>query len=49
MRELEITVKINSNYDKLHNDLIRNGFKKIDEYIMIDTYMIDKNIDIRRC
>lgn len=46
MKELEITVKVNSNYDKLYSDLKRMGFKKIKQTIMYDTYMIDKNIDI---
>lgn len=46
MKELEITVKVNSSYDKLHSDLERIGFKKIKQTIMYDTYMIDKNIDI---
>ena len=27
MKELEITVKVNSNYEKLHSDLERIGFK----------------------
>jgi len=46
MKELEITVKVNSNYDKLHSDLERIGFKKTKQTIMYDTYMIDKNINI---
>ena len=46
MKELEITVKVNSSYDKLRSDLERIGFKKIKQTIMYDTYMIDKNIDI---
>lgn len=46
MKELEITVKVNSNYEKLHSDLERIGFKKTKRTIMYDTYMIDKNIDI---
>lgn len=46
MEEMEITVKVNSNYEKLHDDLITNGFELIDEFLMDDVYMIDKNIDI---
>lgn len=46
MRELEITVRVNSSYAKLHEDLTRIGFRKVKEYPMFDTYMIDKNIDI---
>ena len=46
MKELEITVKVNSSYEKLHSDLERIGFKKTKQTIMYDTYMIDKNIDI---
>lgn len=46
MKELEITVKVNSNYNKLNSDLERIGFKKTKQTIMYDTYMIDKNIDI---
>lgn len=46
MKELEITVKVNSNYDKLHSDLEKIGFIKTKQTIMYDTYMIDKNIDI---
>lgn len=46
MKELEITVKVNSTYEKLHSDLERIGFSKIKQTIMYDTYMIDKNIDI---
>lgn len=47
VRELEITVKVNSNYEKLHRDLIKNGFKIVDKYSCYDTYMIDSNIDTR--
>lgn len=46
MKELEITVKVNSNYEELHSDLEKIGFKKTKETLMYDTYMIDKNIDI---
>jgi len=46
MKELEITVKVNSNYEKLHSDLKKIGFRKTKETLMYDTYMIDKNIDI---
>ena len=46
MKELEITVKVNSNYQKLHSDLKKIGFIKTKETLMYDTYMIDKNIDI---
>ena len=46
MKELEITVQVNSSYEKLHSDLERIGFKKTKQTIMYDTYMIDKNINI---
>lgn len=45
MDEIEITVKVDSSYEKLHSDLIQQGFKIIDEFFMEDIYMIDKNID----
>lgn len=46
MKELEITVKVNSSYDKLHSDLEKIGFKKTKQTIMYDTYMIDNDINI---
>ena len=46
MKKLEIAVKVNSNYNKLHRDLIKSGFKIVDKYSCFDTYMIDSNIDI---
>ena len=46
MKNLEITVKVNSTYNKLHKDLLKSGFKIVDKYSCFDTYMIDDNIDI---
>lgn len=44
--ETEITVKVNCSYDKLHDDLTKQGFKLTNKYNMIDYYMINESIDI---
>lgn len=46
MRNLEITVKVNWNYDRLNNYLLNNGFKIVDKYDCYDKYMINKDLDI---
>ena len=46
--ENEITVKVNTTYDKLHNILLKNNFIKKEEYTVKDTYMINKEIDITK-
>lgn len=44
--ENEITVKVNTTYDKLHDILLKNNFIIKEEYIVKDTYMINKEINI---
>ena len=46
--ENEITVLVTSNFNELHDNLIKNGFRKNDSYITNDIYMIDKNIDLSK-
>ena len=46
--ENEITVKVNTTYDKLHNILLKNNFILKEEYTVKDTYMINKEIDITK-
>ena len=46
--ENEITVKVNTTYDKLHNILLKNNFIIKEEYTVKDTYMINKEIDITK-
>ena len=46
--ENEITVLVNSDYDTLHKDLIKSGFKIADNYITNDIYMIDKDVDLSK-
>lgn len=46
--ENEITVKVNTTYDKLHNILLENNFIIKEEYTVKDTYMINKEIDITK-
>lgn len=46
--ENEITVKVNTTYDKLHNILLKNNFIIKEEYTVKDTYMINKGIDITK-
>ena len=42
----EITVKVNTTYDKLHDILLKNNFIIKEEYTVKDTYMINKEINI---
>lgn len=46
--ENEITVKVNTTYDKLHDILLKNNFIIKEEYTVKDTYMINKEIDISK-
>ncbi len=42
----EITVKVNSTYDQLHQSLINQNFKLVEQFKMKDIYMLPTNIDI---
>lgn len=42
----EITVMIKCDRDKLISDLLRQGFKRIDNYFCYDKYMVKNNVDI---
>lgn len=44
--ENEITVKVNTTYDKLHDILLKNNFIIKEEYTVKDTYMINKEINV---
>ena len=44
--ENEITVQVTCSYEELHNILIKQGFKIIEKYTIIDEYLINKFIDI---
>ena len=44
--ENEITVKVNTTYDKLHDILLKNNFIIKEEYTVKDTYIINKEINI---
>lgn len=46
--ENEITVKVNTTYDKLHGILLKNNFIIKEEYTVKDTYMINKEINITK-
>ena len=46
--ENEITVLVDSDYNTLHNALIRNGFGIKDKYITNDIYMINKSINLSK-
>lgn len=46
MRELEITVKVNWDYDTLDKYLLNNGFKVVDKYDCYDKYMIRNDLNI---
>ena len=45
--EDEITVIINDSYDELIDKIISRGFKKIDDYMVYDKYMVYKDIEIK--
>lgn len=45
--ENEITVQVTCSYEKLHNLLIKQGFKIIKKYTIIDEYLISKDYDLR--
>ena len=36
LMEDEITVKVTSDYETLHNELVKNGFKLLEEYEILD-------------
>lgn len=42
----EITVKVNSSYSQLHNDLTNQGFIISDQFEMVDIYMIPADINM---
>ena len=44
--EKEITIKVNSDYETLHNELIEKGFKIVENYQLNDIYMLPKSINI---
>jgi hypothetical protein len=44
--EKEITVKVNCNYEKLHKDLLVQGFNIIEEYNLNDVYLVNNDVDI---
>ena len=45
--ENEITVQVTCNYEELHNLLIKQGFKIIEKYTLIDEYLISKDYDLK--
>ncbi len=47
IEEVEITAQIKCEYDILVKILEEKGFKQIDDYILHDYYMINKNINIQ--
>lgn len=45
--EMEITVKVTTDYETLKNVLEKKGFSIKEEYELNDIYMIEKNISLR--
>ena len=45
--ENEITVQVTCSYEELHNLLIKQGFKIIEKYTIIDEYLISKDYDLK--
>ena len=45
--ENEITVQVTCNYEELHNLFIKQGFKIIEKYTIIDEYLISKDYDLK--
>jgi len=45
--ENEITVQVTCNYEELHNLLIKQGFKIVEKYTLIDEYLISKDYDLK--
>ena len=45
--ENEITVQVTCSYEEFHNLLIKQGFKIIKKYTIIDEYLISKDYDLR--
>ncbi len=46
VKEKEITVLVTSSYEELHDKLLKNGFKKIQTFNIIDEYLIAKSTDL---
>lgn len=44
--ETEITVKVVTNYETLHEELIKKGFSIKEEYVVNDDYLVPNNIDL---
>ena len=44
--EKEITLKVNTDYETLHDELTIKGFKIVEEYQLNDIYMLPKSVDI---
>ena len=47
-KENEITIKINDSKEQIIDILLKNGYKKIDDYTLKDIYMIKKDIPINK-
>ena len=45
--ENEITVQVTCNYEELHSLLIKQGFKIVEKYKVIDEYLISKDYDLK--
>ena len=45
--ENEITVQVTCSYEELHSLLIKQGFKIIEKYTLIDEYLISKDYDLK--
>lgn len=45
--ENEITVQVTCNYEELHSLLMKQGFKIIEKYTIIDEYLISKDYDLK--
>ena len=45
--ENEITVQVTCSYEELHSLLIKQGFKIIEKYTIIDEYLISKDYDLK--
>ncbi len=46
IEEIELTVKLDEDYDTVFNKISNKGYKHTDNYTLIDIYMIPNNIDI---
>ena len=45
--ENEITVQVTCSYEELHSLLIKQGFKIVEKYKVIDEYLISKDYDLK--